>query len=88
MFFVTDGNKEYRISVEVKSTKNDRIPGSSVQQIDINDWVIFLKHDDVGLKYKSSINVTNGIDNGNIIWDIRKWINREYNFISKYLYKN
>ena len=46
LFFVTDGNKEYRISVEVKSTKNDRIPGSSVQQIDINDWVIFLKHDD------------------------------------------
>lgn len=46
LFFVTDGDKEYRISVEVKSTKNDRIPGSSVQQIDINDWVIFLKHDD------------------------------------------
>ena len=46
LFFVTDGNKEYRISVEVKSTKNDKIPGSSIQQIDINDWVIFLKHDD------------------------------------------
>ena len=46
LFFVTDGKDEYRISVEVKSTKSDRIPGSSVQQIDKNDWVIFLKHDD------------------------------------------
>lgn len=46
LFFITDGKDEYRISVEVKSTKSDRIPGSSVQQIDKNDWVIFLKHDD------------------------------------------
>lgn len=46
LFFVTDGNDTYRISVEVKSTKNDKIPGSSIQQIDINDWVIFLKHND------------------------------------------
>lgn len=46
LFFVSDGDKEYRISVEVKSTKNDKIPGSSIQQIDINDWVIFLKHND------------------------------------------
>ena len=46
MFFVSDGDKEYRISVEVKSTKNDKIPGSSIQQIDVNDWVIFLKHND------------------------------------------
>lgn len=46
LFFVSDGDKEYRISVEVKSTKNDKIPGSSIQQIDVNDWVIFLKHND------------------------------------------
>lgn len=46
LFFVTDGNDFYRISVEIKSTKNDKIPGSSIQQIDINDWVIFLKHDE------------------------------------------
>ena len=46
LFFLTDGINEYRIPVEVKSTKTDKIPGSSVQQIDKNDWVIFLKHDD------------------------------------------
>lgn len=46
LFFITDGNIEYRIPIEVKSTKTDKIPGSSVQQIDINDWVIFLKHND------------------------------------------
>lgn len=46
LFFLTDGQNEYRIPVEVKSTKTDKIPGSSVQQIDKNDWVIFLKHDD------------------------------------------
>ncbi len=46
LLFISTGNTEYRVSVEVKSTKNDKIPGSSIQQIDINDWVIFLKHDD------------------------------------------
>lgn len=46
LFFITDGSIEYRIPIEVKSTKTDKIPGSSIQQIDINDWVIFLKHDD------------------------------------------
>ena len=64
LFFITDGNKEYRISVEVKSTKKDKIPGSSIQQIDINDWVIFLKHDDKHIlefvtgKYINSISGT------------------------------
>lgn len=46
LFIITDGENNYRIPVEVKSTKNNNIPGSSIQQIDANDWVIFLKHDD------------------------------------------
>lgn len=32
------------VSVELKSTKNDSIPGSSVQQISPYEWVIFVKH--------------------------------------------
>lgn len=51
LFFVSDGNKEYRIPIEVKSTKNDKIPGSSIQQIDVNDWVIFLKHNDKDFEF-------------------------------------
>lgn len=31
-------------TVELKSTKNDSIPGSSVQQITPDEWVIFIKH--------------------------------------------
>lgn len=64
LFFITDGNLNYRIPVEVKSTKTDKIPGSSIQQIDINDWVIFLKHDDQHIlefvtgKYINSISGT------------------------------
>ncbi len=46
LLFLTDGSNEYMIPIEVKSTKNDKIPGSSIQQIDVNGWVIFLKHDE------------------------------------------
>ena len=31
-------------SIELKSTKNDSIPGSSIQQIVPEEWVIFIKH--------------------------------------------
>lgn len=31
-------------SVELKSTKNDSIPGSSIQQVTPHEWVIFIKH--------------------------------------------
>lgn len=31
-------------SIELKSTKNDSIPGSSIQQIIPEEWVIFIKH--------------------------------------------
>ncbi len=34
----------YYEKIELKSTKNDSIPGSSVQQINPNEWVIFVKH--------------------------------------------
>ncbi len=32
------------VSVELKSTKKDSIPGSSVQQVSPYEWVIFVKH--------------------------------------------
>ena len=32
------------VSIELKSTKNDNIPGSSVQQVSPYEWVIFVKH--------------------------------------------
>lgn len=38
-----DGRKIYE-TIELKSTKQDSIPGSSVQQIVPNQWVIFIKH--------------------------------------------
>lgn len=46
---VTDsiGRIEY-ISIELKSTKNNAIPGSSVQQVSPSEWVIFVKHTDIG----------------------------------------
>lgn len=31
-------------TVEIKSTKIDKIPGSSIKQINPNEWVIFIKH--------------------------------------------
>ncbi|MBQ7880646.1 MAG: hypothetical protein IJ358_02245 [Clostridia bacterium] len=47
--------------IEIKSTKNNNIPGSSIQQIDPNEWVIFIKHTDNDIlttigQYKNSIN--------------------------------
>ncbi|TWT10976.1 hypothetical protein [Streptococcus sp. sy004] len=41
------------IPIELKSTKKNTIPGSSVQQIDPNEWVIFIKR-------SSTINITTG----------------------------
>lgn len=38
-----NGKIEYE-TIELKSTKNDSIPGSSVQQITPEEWVIFVKH--------------------------------------------
>lgn len=38
-----DGKIEYE-TIELKSTKTDAIPGSSIQQVSPNEWVIFVKH--------------------------------------------
>lgn len=40
---VTDGETLYYDSIELKSTKGDKIPGSSVQQVLPFEWVIFVK---------------------------------------------
>lgn len=44
---ITDlSGKHYYSSIELKTTKNDAIPGSSVQQVNPKEWVIFVKHND------------------------------------------
>jgi len=42
---LTDGANFYFESVELKSTKDNNIPGSSVQQVSPFEWVIFVKRD-------------------------------------------
>lgn len=42
---ITDGTNIYFESVELKSTKDNYIPGSSVQQVSPFEWVIFVKRD-------------------------------------------
>lgn len=42
---ISDGKIIYFESVELKSTKNNNIPGSSVQQVSPFEWVIFIKRD-------------------------------------------
>ena len=43
LMIVMNGHVEY-VTVELKSTKSDSIPGSSVQQVLPEEWVIFIKH--------------------------------------------
>ena len=40
---IEDGENIYFESLELKSTKNNNIPGSSVQQVSPLEWVIFIK---------------------------------------------
>jgi hypothetical protein len=40
---ISDGSSSYFESLELKSTKNNNIPGSSVQQVSPFEWVIFVK---------------------------------------------
>lgn len=42
---IKNGNNIYYESIELKSTKNNHIPGSSVQQVSPFEWVIFIKRD-------------------------------------------
>lgn len=44
----------YYESIELKSTKNDSIPGSSIQQLTAEEWVIFIRHSE------NSINISTG----------------------------
>lgn len=52
-------DKIFYKTIEVKSTKNDKIPGSSVRQVNPEEWVIFVKHsskcDIVTGKYVNSL---------------------------------
>ncbi|MGO1653027.1 hypothetical protein [Senegalia sp. (in: firmicutes)] len=43
LFIIFDGSNTYYRTVELKSTKTNNIPGSSIQQIKPYEWVIFLK---------------------------------------------
>jgi hypothetical protein len=40
---IHDGKDVYYESLELKSTKNNKIPGSSIQQVSPFEWVIFVK---------------------------------------------
>lgn len=51
---ITDGATIYFESVELKSTKDNNIPGSSVQQVSPFEWVIFVKRE------KEKVLVTTG----------------------------
>jgi hypothetical protein len=51
---IRNGNDSFFESVELKSTKDNNIPGSSVQQVSPFEWVIFVKRD------KDSVSVTTG----------------------------
>ena len=43
---ISDGTNIYYESLELKSTKDNNIPGSSVQQVSPYEWVIFVKRED------------------------------------------
>lgn len=58
---LSDGIKTEYVTIELKSTKKDSIPGSSIQQINLNEWVIFVKHKEKNIdiitgQYINSIN--------------------------------
>ena len=40
---ISNGNNSFFESLELKSTKNNNIPGSSIQQVSPFEWVIFVK---------------------------------------------
>lgn len=46
---IINGRKVYE-TIELKSTKSDAIPGSSIQQISPEEWVIFIKHSRYGVE--------------------------------------
>ena len=62
-FEITIGGEAVYERIELKSTKSNAIPGSSVQQVDPDEWVIFVRHNSssasvVTGKYIYAINST------------------------------
>lgn len=53
-FRIINDNETFYKTIELKSTKNNSIPGSSIQQINPTEWVIFIKHTN------SNIEITTG----------------------------
>ena len=53
-FRIISNNQTFYKTIELKSTKNNSIPGSSIQQINPTEWVIFIKHTN------SNIEITTG----------------------------
>lgn len=58
---ISDGSNITHCSIELKSTKSNSIPGSSIQQIIPTEWVIFIKHTNIDIdittgQYIHSIN--------------------------------
>jgi hypothetical protein len=51
---ITDGRELFYESIELKSTKDNNIPGSSVQQVSPFEWVIFVKREN------NTVSVTTG----------------------------
>ncbi len=41
---ISNSKQSKYVSIELKSTKRNSIPGSSIQQINPKEWVIFIKH--------------------------------------------
>lgn len=46
---ISNGKHISYITLELKSTKNDKIPGSSIQQVDPYEWTLFVKHNKNGI---------------------------------------
>jgi hypothetical protein len=47
---ITDGSNFFFESIELKSTKGNKIPGSSIQQVSPFEWVIFIKRENKNIK--------------------------------------
>ncbi len=54
LFLITDGVNSIYKKIEIKTTKNNQILGSSVKQIDTDSWCIFIK------RYKDKCDILTG----------------------------
>lgn len=52
---ISNGTFIQYITLELKSTKNDKIPGSSVQQVDPYEMTLFIKHNSQGIFIASGL---------------------------------